>query len=36
MQKRRRRGVILAAFIFALIHLEFAVFRNLFLLALIL
>lgn len=36
MQRRRRRGVALAAFIFALIHLEFAVFRNLFLLALIL
>jgi len=36
MQKRRWWWVVLAAFIFALIHLEFAVFRNLFMLALIL
>jgi len=36
MQRRRRWGVVLAAFIFALIHLEFAVFWNLFILALIL
>lgn len=36
MQRRRRWGVVLAAFIFALIHLEFAVFRNLFILAMIL
>ncbi len=36
MQKWRWWWVSLAAFIFALIHLEFAVFRNLFLLALIL
>ncbi len=36
MQRRRRWWVVLAAFIFALIHLEFAVFRNLFILAMIL